>query len=289
VVLHNQRLPIARKLGFDEASLRRVRPDLVYTHVSAYGPVGPRKDWPGYDQLFQAASGWELDAAGEGNRPTWLRFGMIDHLAGLASLLGTLGALYHRRRAGVAHSVSASLLGASLFSVDTAVDWNGQLLPYPKLDRRQLGVSPLRRLYRCRDGWLAVSCAAEDALTEVFAATGCRDVDALEAWMMAHELAQASQMFDVAGVPCVHAALNNKTRFFNDDSYQAAGLIAKLAHPVYGQLQQIGAMWHFDNLTLALDRAPPMLGQHSREVLREAGLPDAEIDTLVALGVVSAM
>ncbi|MGI4855381.1 MAG: CoA transferase, partial [Janthinobacterium lividum] len=182
IVHHNQRMPTAVKLGIDYASLRKINPLLVHTHVSAYGPRGPRKDWPGYDQLFQAASGWELASAGEGNDPNWLRFGMMDHLAALASLLGTVGALYERDRHGDGQAVHASLLGASLFTLATALDANDALLPGPRLDDRQMGFSPMQRVYACSDGWIAVSDAdvaaeftAEPTATHV-AADGRSDV-----------------------------------------------------------------------------------------------------------------
>jgi crotonobetainyl-CoA:carnitine CoA-transferase CaiB-like acyl-CoA transferase len=79
VVHHNLRMPAARRLGLDSASLRSINPDLVFCHTSSYGPIGPRADWPGYDQLFQASCGWERAGAGAGNPPMWHRFGFMDH------------------------------------------------------------------------------------------------------------------------------------------------------------------------------------------------------------------
>ena len=100
VVHHNIRLPAATRIGVDPATLRAVHPDLVFCHVSLYGPEGPRADWPGYDQLFQSIAGWESEAAGRDNPPMWHRFGMMDHQAASASVVATLLALYHRERTG---------------------------------------------------------------------------------------------------------------------------------------------------------------------------------------------
>ncbi len=83
---HNLRMPAARRLGVDEASVRAVNPDIVYCHTSSYGPQGPRADWPGYDQLFQSSCGWEVAGAGEGNPPMWHRFGFMDHLCAMGSV-----------------------------------------------------------------------------------------------------------------------------------------------------------------------------------------------------------
>ena len=84
IVHHNLRMPAARRLGVDDESVRAVNPDIVYCHTSSYGPRGPRADWPGYDQLFQASCGWEVAGAGEGNPPMWHRFGFMDHLCAMA-------------------------------------------------------------------------------------------------------------------------------------------------------------------------------------------------------------
>jgi len=289
VVHHNQRMPTARKLGIDYESLKKINPRLVYTHVSAYGPQGPRKDWPGYDQLFQAASGWEIEAAGEGNSPTWLRFGMMDHLAALASLFGTMGALYHRQQTGEGQQVAASLLGASLFTLDTAADAQGGLLPYPKVDRHQFGFSPTRRIYQCADGWLAVSSDGEDALSRVLAAAACNNLAALEAWLGSREIAAGIKLFAQAGIPSVKVALANKNAFFDDPQNRAAGLLAAYPHPVYEKLEQIGGLWDFGDLDLALETAPPVVGQHTREILSEIGLAPHEIDDLLRQGVVQAV
>lgn len=287
VVHHNQRMPTARKLGIDYDTLKKINPALIYTHVSAYGPRGPRKDWPGFDQLFQASAGWEMEAAGEGNRPTWLRFGMMDHLAALSSLLATVGALYHRRETGAGQAVAASLLGASLFTLDTALDRDGKLLPYDRVDSRQLGFSATRRLYRCADGWLAAS-APESALARLLETAGCDDVAALEAALLATPLDGALALFLSAAVPAVRVAEANGMPFLNDAGNRAAGLVATYPHPSYGVFDQIGALWRFGDAPLALDRAPPVVGQHSREILLEYGFANAEIDALLAAGVVQA-
>ena len=66
----------------------RSTPTSIFCHVSSYGPTGPRADWPGYDQLFQASCGWERLGAGEGNPPMWHRFGFMDHLCAMSSIAG---------------------------------------------------------------------------------------------------------------------------------------------------------------------------------------------------------
>ena len=138
VVHHNLRMPAAEKLGVGPQAVRAINPTLVYSHVNSYGPVGPRKAWPGYDQMFQSSSGWELEGAGEGNPPMWHRFGMMDHQCAMASLVATLLGLYRRDETGEGQFVAASLLGASVMTVsETLLRADDTLAPYARLDGDQ--------------------------------------------------------------------------------------------------------------------------------------------------------
>src|SRR3954452_7208833 len=164
VVHHNVRMPAAAKLGIDEPTMRGINPGLIFCHVSSYGPAGPRADWPGFDQLFQAASGWEYEGAGAGNPPVWHRFGMMDHQGGMASLVATLLALLWRERTGEGQFCAASLLGASVLTTSETMKLaDGSLAPYDRLDSDQYGVRPGRRIVPVADGWVAIDTADSDS------------------------------------------------------------------------------------------------------------------------------
>jgi crotonobetainyl-CoA:carnitine CoA-transferase CaiB-like acyl-CoA transferase len=278
VVHHNQRLPAAEKLGFGWNAVHAMNPAAVYCHVSSYGAKGPRKDWPGYDQLFQASAGWELANAGQGNRPMWCRFGMMDHMCALASVVATLLALLRRDGTGEGEFVAASLLGASLASVETLVQADGTLAPFDTLDAAQLGVGPTQRLFRCLDGWIAVDAPGRDAMPQGLVEEALADMDVEAA------LADLS----AAGYPAAAVRLNNGAAFLADADNRRAGLVASFDHPVYGGYDQVGVAWQFGDLATRCDRAPPVLGQHSLEVLAELGFGAEECARLVADGVVIA-
>lgn len=286
VVHHNLRMPAALRLGLGYDALREIRPNLVYCHVSSYGPLGPRKDWPGFDQLFQAQSGWEVEGAGEGNPPTWHRFGMMDHQCALASLFATLLGIRQRDLTGEGQFVSASLLGASILSVsETVVLPDGRLAPFEKLDSDQMGVSPSHRLFICRDGWIVVNAPAPETIA---AALGGVDVDGLEA-AMADRSAQATlDALTSAGVLAERVELDQMDAFLGSEANRAAGLSVRYPHGEYGSTEQIGALWQLAPARLSLGRAAPTLGEHSREILDEAGFTIDEIDALVDEGVVVA-
>ncbi|MBA3056147.1 MAG: CoA transferase [Sphingomonadales bacterium] len=285
VVHHNIRPAAAARLGLDYQSLKAINPKIIFCHVGTYGPQGPRKDWPGYDQMIQAASGWEYEGAGAGNPPIWHRFGMMDHQAALGSVTATLLALLHRQQTGEGQACGVSLLGAGLLSMLAVQRADGTLTPYAKLDARQLGVGPARRLYQCRDGWV-VAAAPEADLAAAGRLAGAAGVaaDGLEAHFEALDKAEALALLARAGIAGAEATREQRYPFFDSADNQRLGLVASYPHPVYKTLEQPGALLSFGDMGLALDRAPPVLGQHTRELLGELGFGPAEIDTLIGEG-----
>lgn len=265
IVHHNLRLPSARRFGLDYGDLYAIKPDVVFGHVSAYGPQGERRYWPGYDQLFQAAAGWERANAGEGNRPAWLRFGMMDHLCAMSLAYGMLLGLIRRDQTGEGSQVAASLLGVSMMTIgDLAMRPDGTVTPDPEtLDAQQLGVSPGRRLAHCADGWIAMVGPNEQAPDPADLATlPCAD---------------ALARLHASGFHAVVVEEGGGAAFLSDDRNDELGLIAHYSHPVYGLLRHPGAFWTLPNAPLALNRAPPTLGQHGAEILSEIGFTPAEM------------
>lgn len=289
VVHHNIRLPAARKLGIDYPALKRINPALVYCHISSYGPAGEQKDWPGFDQLMQAACGWETECGGAGNPPIWLRFGVGDYLAALSSVFAVLLAHYRRLETGEGQATASSLLGATLLTVAESVMLpDGSLTPILHLDSAQTGLSPDHRLYRCLDGWLAVVAVGAQE-TEGFAAIAGAVEQQREAWFAGQRRERALACLRGAGVPAEPVLEAQGDAFPDDPGCAAAGLHARYPHAVYGELEQVGAYWDFGDLPLRLVRAPPALGEHSREVWERLGLDAGQIAALVHQGLTACM
>ncbi len=275
IVHHNLRMPAALRLGLDYESVQRIHPDVVFCHTSSYGPAGPRADWPGYDQLFQAQCGWEVAGAGEGNPPMWYRFGFMDHQCAMSSVVATLLALYHRDRTGEGQAVAGSLLGAGALTVsETFKRPDGTLVPRPMLDTMQTRMSEGRRIVELDDGWIALAADAPEqvAALATIELVGRKVDDALG------DLARA-------GVPAEQVRLEQRYPFLDDPVNRAAGLVAEYDQAEWGKMAQPGALWYFGNQEVQLHLAPPALGEHTVEVLRAFGLDDGAIDTLLVAGV----
>jgi crotonobetainyl-CoA:carnitine CoA-transferase CaiB-like acyl-CoA transferase len=288
IVHHNLRYPAARKLRIDYESLRALKPGLVYCHTSSYGPRGPRADWPGYDQLFQACSGWEYAGGGQGNPPIWHRMGMMDHQNALASLFATLLALREKERSGRGQFVTASILGAAaLTASELYLREDGTLPEFPPANSSQTGIAPNYRIYEVADGWVAIAALGEKRLRALLEVARVDAVDALEAALRSRKSAELIEALERAGLPCEAVRSGEERGFFERPEHRAAGLVARYAHKTMGAMEQVGAFWNLGDLPLALERPPPALGEHSVEILRELGFAQGRIDDWVARGVVA--
>jgi crotonobetainyl-CoA:carnitine CoA-transferase CaiB-like acyl-CoA transferase len=286
VVHHNLRMPAATRLGIDYESLRAIKPELVYCHTSSYGPAGPRADWPGYDQLFQAQCGWEMLGAGEGNPPMWHRFGFMDHQCALASVVATLLALYHRDRTGKGQFVASSLLGAgALTASETYVGSDGVLAPFPSLDAEQTGIAPGYRIIKLRDGWIGVAARRPEQLSALCSVAGTEDAEMIAPSLLDRACDEVLAALESAGVPAEPVREQQRFPFFDDQANRAAGLVATYPQADWGKMEPPGALWYFGDLGVRLDYAPPALGEHTVEVLTEVGFSGEEIARLVAAGV----
>jgi crotonobetainyl-CoA:carnitine CoA-transferase CaiB-like acyl-CoA transferase len=286
VVHHNMRMPAARKLGLDRETVQALNPDAVYCHTSSYGPTGPRADWPGYDQLFQAQCGWEALGAGEGNPPMWHRFGFMDHQCALSSLLATLLALFEQRRTGRTQAVAGSLLGAgALTASETFRRSDGTLAPFDRLDHDQTTRSSGQRIVRTSDGWVAIAASTPELLDAARSSVGAGTVDGIAEAVATRGSVDVLAALDAAGVPAELVRENQRDPFFDSPENRAAGLVADYPHAEWGRLLQPGGMWYFGDLGVRLELAPPALGEHTAEVLTELGFSSDEIQQLAADGV----
>jgi crotonobetainyl-CoA:carnitine CoA-transferase CaiB-like acyl-CoA transferase len=288
VVHHNMTRGVATRLGIDYDACRAVNPTVIYCNTYAYGLPDPLGHFGGLDPLYQASAGLEYEAGAThtGNPPLYLRFGMTDTSNALLSVVGVLLALFHRDRTGEGQQLWTSLHdGGLIFSSDIWLDGDGRPWDRPRLDAGQYGLGPYYRVYETSDGWITVAalheehrealrgCAGPEPFDEQFAA------DTTAAWV--DRLSQAGVPHEVPVDPEAGAAV------FRDEANRRLGLVTSYEHPTLGLLEQFGELIGFSDTPGRIAGPPPLVGQHSREVLREIGLDEGAIDGLVAAGVVA--
>ena len=310
IVHHNMTAGVANKLGIGYADCKRVNPDIVYCNTWAYGLEGPLAHFGGLDPLYQASAGleYEAGAAHTGNDPLYYRFGMCDAANAMLSVVGSLAALYHQRRTGEGQELWTSLMdGAAVYASD-ALLVDGEAVPRPRLDQGLHGTSACYRLYATQDGWIQIAavteaqwvalCAAlsapELADDARFAVAGLRAEhrEQLETLLVPRFLARTSvswtHALDDAGVPNeIPLDSLGGELVLNDADNVALGMVAEYEHPMMGMMRQFGELIQFSETPGVISQPPPLVGQHTREILEWLGRNAAEIDDLKSDGVVT--
>ncbi len=310
IVHHNMTKGTATKLGIDYPRCKATRNDIIYCNTYAYGLNGPLSHFGGLDPLYQAATGLEYEAGAtqEGNSPLYLRFGMCDASNAMLSVVAVLMALYHRERTGEGQEVWTSLLdGGAVFASD-AILVDGLPADRPRLDAGLHGIDPCYRLYATQDGWIQIAAVKPSEWVALCAAVGQpelatdpRFADAMHRREHRHELDAILEelmatrtsmtwtlLFDDAGVPneVPLDARGGQAMLYDSDNV-ALGLTAEYQHPTLGLLRQFGSMINFSETPGRIAGPPPLLGEHTREVLRWLGHDAARIDQLRDAGVVA--
>jgi len=309
IVHHNMTAGVANKLGIGYADAKAVNPDVVYFNTWAYGLEGPLARFGGLDPLYQAAAGLEYEAGAvhTGNAPLYYRFGMTDAANAMLSVVGCLAALYHQRVTGEGQELWTSLLdGGAVFASD-ALLVDGEPAERPRLDRGQHGVDACYRLYETQDGWIQIAAVKESEWVALCGALGAPELadderfavadlrrehrTQLETLLAPRFLGRTSvswsHALDDAGVPneIPLDTLGGEVVLHDADNV-ALGLVAEYEHPMMGVVRQFGSLVQFSDAPYTAERPPPLVGQHTREILEWLGHDAAEIDALHADNVI---
>ena len=299
VVVENNRPGVLARYGLDDAAVRRGNPDVVYVSITGFGEEGPNRDLPATDSILQAYSGLmsaNRDAAGMPQRIGVL---VIDVVTGLYAYQAAVTALYRRAVRGGGRHVSVSLMDA------IAAVQAGKMVEYHlEGDHRQPGAVPVAA-FETADGYMTINARRDPH----FAAL-CRllDVPALAAdpryatpearvtheaelmpllrervkcWSM-RELDEALTRADV-----LHAPVNDYRRYFDDAHVAATGAIAWLPHPGMGEIPLPRIPGLPQPVAGSAGARSPGVGEHTREILAELGIPAAEIAALEAAGAIA--
>jgi crotonobetainyl-CoA:carnitine CoA-transferase CaiB-like acyl-CoA transferase len=308
VVATNWRPGAAARLGIDYETLHARFPRLVFCNTRGY-ERGPRSDLPGTDQTAAALTGveWEDGACDHGNPPLWSRSGMGDTGNAFLAAIAITQALVHRERTGEGQDVSTSIVNADLFNASYAwLHADGTPGHWDKVDADQFGLSALYRLYETSDGWLCLAAMTDEHWRALVAATGLdelasdprfaspagrrADDAALAAWLAPYfrerTAAQAWAALDGAGVPAEVVDEDFCRTVFDDPELRARGWISQTWAGGVGRFEDPGVLVDLSATPGSVRRGPCLCGEHTREVLREIGYAEPDIDELVAEHVV---
>jgi crotonobetainyl-CoA:carnitine CoA-transferase CaiB-like acyl-CoA transferase len=292
-VFDNLRGDLPASLGLDYAALSRANPAIVCAHLSAYGRTGSRRAWPGYDYLMQAEAGY-LSLTGEPDGPP-ARFGLsiIDLMTGTTAAMALLAGLVEARASGRGRDVDVSLFDVALHNLAYVATWylNGGHTTRREPRSSHPSLTP-SELYRTRDGWIFLMCNKEKfwgVLANVLGKPEWIDDPELcnYAARLKHRNRVRRELDDVlmtadtatwmerfAGK--VPAAPVYDIAQALDNPFVAEGdRVVEFEHPEHGPIKGVASPVRIDEALPA--RAAPRMGEHTDEVLREAGFADDTI------------
>jgi len=299
VFITNTRPGALERAGLDYENLKKENPRLIYASVSGYGMIGEERDRPGFDMAaFWARAGACRTMAPDGVNPFPLRTAAGDHVTGLTTLGGIMGALYEREKTGKGRLVETSLLrtGIYMMSSDYAMQLRfGKLAPTPARERT---IGPLTNFFKTGDGhwfaylprqtkkdWqeLAKTIGLEDyAEDERFATPLGRRQNApelvalLDKVFATKTLKEWGRIFDDADL--VWAPVQTAAEVVVDPQAHAAGAFVEVTRSNGESYKSVATPVRFHDGEDAQPRGDtPAFGQHTLEVLREYGFSDAEI------------
>jgi crotonobetainyl-CoA:carnitine CoA-transferase CaiB-like acyl-CoA transferase len=304
VLLENFRTGTLEKLGLGYAVLRQANPGLIYAAVSGYGHTGPDADKGGFDLIAQGFSGLMSITGEPGGPPAKVGPPVSDINGGILAALGVCAAWAHKLRTGEGQVVDTSLMEAALQQTywHAAVYFATGESPGPTGSAHIL-TAPYQA-FHASDGWINIGGANQanwERIAEVlghpewktdprFATNTERKrnlpslVERMNEVLSTRTRAEWLAAFDAAGVPA--GPVHSIGEALSHPQTLARAMVVETTHPQAGAVKSIGCPISFSATPAAVTRPAPLLGEHTREVLREAGFSEAEIDALIADAVV---
>jgi formyl-CoA transferase len=305
VLIENYKVGGLAKYGLGYEDLKKSNPPIIYCSVTGYGQSGPCAHRPGYDFIFQGMGGL-MSITGErdelpGGGPQKVGIAVTDVMAGMYASLAITGAIAHRERTGQGQYIDIALL-------DTIVAFGAnQIFNYfhsGTVPRRWGNAHPNLlpyEVFATADGHLILGAGNDSQWTSLCAAAERPElasdprfrtmpdrirsratlIPIVQEIMKQRSSRDWIERFEAANVPC--GPINNYEEVFEDLQVRHRGLKIEMPHPLSGSMAGVASPMRFSGTPVEYTVPPPLLGQHTRDVLSDVlGIDDAELDRLAA-------
>jgi crotonobetainyl-CoA:carnitine CoA-transferase CaiB-like acyl-CoA transferase len=295
VVMENFRPGVMDGLGIGYETLKALNPRLIYCAVSGFGQVGPQRATAAFDGMIQAMSGLMSITGFESNGPTRVGFAGADVMSGATAALGVASALYQRTHTGKGQLVDVAMIDAVMGYL--AQQFTEHLMTgrvHGQAANLSVTRKPTGDLYRTRDGWMVLAVMTEPQFQRLMKTVGCaghladpRFADwpkRIENAKVLHDLieteltrktsAEWSELFGKNDIPAGRVLTIPETAQLDLMQHRT---VLQTVDTEHGPIRVVGSGFRLEHGGGSVERPPATLGQHTDEVLREAGYSDAEV------------
>lgn len=300
VVVENYRTGTMEKLGLSYEALAKINPRLIYCEISGFGRTGPYAERGGFDLIAQGMSGlMSITGEGPGRPPVKVAAPISDINAGILAAMGVSAAYSNMLQTGLGQKVDTSLFEAAIVQTywQSAIAFATGETPEPLGSAHPLNAP--YQAFRTSDGWINVGAANQSnwlRFLDVISAPELNDdprfssnaariqslralVEILNGYMAQDTTENWLNRMEEAKLPA--GPVNDILQMHSDPQAIDRGMIVEVDHPKAGKIETIGHPVKFSRTPASIDRAAPLLGQHTREVLVEFGYDTAQIEALI--------
>ncbi|PWA09999.1 CoA transferase [Pueribacillus theae] len=300
VLIHNFKYGTMEKWGLDYDSLKSINPGLIYCGITGFGKTGPYKHLPGYDFVIQAMSGLMSITGTEESGPMKVGVAISDVLTGMNAVIGILAALNERNQSGLGQSIDLALFDSQVSALVNAASNYLVSGKVPKrLGNEHPNIVPYQT-FKTKDREMAIAVGNDGQFKRMCSAMGLDSLPSDERFLTNEKrlenrkvltsiLSDAFQqenashwqsLLNQAGVPC--GPINDMKAVFDEEQIQARNMLVEVDHPEAGKVSLVGSPIHYSRTPVSVRKHPPMVGEHTEEVLKELGLKEYEINSLKA-------
>ncbi len=303
VLIENYRKGTMEKLGLGYEELRKINPGLIYTEISGFGRTGPYAERAGFDLIAQGMSGlMSITGEAPGRQPVKVGAPVSDITAGILAAMGVSAAYAHKLRTGMGQKIDTSLFEAAIVHTywQSAIAFATQESPGAMGSAHPLNAP--YQAFQTADGWINIGAANQsnwEKLVEIIDAAELREDSRFitNADRMENRLELEAELntviskrsteewlaiFEEGGLPS--GPVLSIMEMHRDPQAIARKMVPSVSHPTAGEVQTIGLPVKFSETPGDITSAAPLLGQHTLEVLMEAGYSEEEAQELIGSG-----
>lgn len=296
-LVENNRPGVTERLGIGYADIRRANPKIVYCSICGFAPKGRLANHPAYDPVIQGYSGVQFVQGGKSGQPAAIKMAIADKVSGMTAALAIVSALHAARARGVGQYIRVPMLEAMMVFTANDTIYGYTFLPeeeYKKQAPKSTSLDP----FKTSDGWVTIAPFTDAQYERLCTAVGHPE------WMQVADRVERARgimrglaktfpekttaewlpILEEADIPS--GPVHSYETLFTDAEIVANDSFLTYEHPVVGQVRTVAPGPRFSETPAKMFRTPPKLGEHTNEVLLEAGVERTQLEELRATKVI---